>query len=76
MPSRTRPHFTPELFKFLRQLKRNNNRDWFNANKPRYVEYVRDPMLRFIEDFAPKLKSISRQLIADPAPVGGSMPSR
>lgn len=66
-------HFTPELFRFLRQLKRNNNRDWFNANKQRYIQEVRDPMLRFVEDFAPRLHTISPQLVADPNPVGGSM---
>ncbi|MHC5003301.1 MAG: DUF2461 domain-containing protein, partial [Planctomycetota bacterium] len=66
-------HFTPELFRFLRQLARNNSREWFQKNKPRYLEHVRDPMLRFIEDLGPKLRRISRQLIADPSPVGGSM---
>ena len=29
-------HFTPEFFKFLNQLKRHNNREWFLANKHRY----------------------------------------
>jgi len=27
--------FRPELFDFLRQLKRHNNRDWFARNKRR-----------------------------------------
>jgi uncharacterized protein (TIGR02453 family) len=66
-------HFSPELFKFLRQLKRNNDRDWFQANKPRYIEHVRDPMLAFIADFEPRLAKVSSRLIADPRPVGGSM---
>ena len=67
------PHFTPELPTFLRQLKRNNNRDWFAANKKRYEEVVRDPMLQFIKDVAPKLKKISPQFVADPKTVGGSL---
>lgn len=29
-------------FKFLRDLKKNNNRDWFNANKLRYEEAKKD----------------------------------
>jgi len=33
-------YFTPKLFSFLRQLKRNNNRDWFNKNKERYIEHL------------------------------------
>jgi uncharacterized protein (TIGR02453 family) len=67
------PHFTPRLFKFLRALKRNNSRDWFQANKERYIADVQQPMLRFIADFAGPLAKISRQFDADPRPVGGSM---
>jgi uncharacterized protein (TIGR02453 family) len=67
------PHFTPELFKFLRQLDRNNTRDWFTANKTRYEQHVRDPLLAFIADFKPRLAKISPHLVADPHPTRGSM---
>lgn len=65
-------HFSPALFAFLRELALNNNRAWFEANRERYAEEVRDPFLRFIGDFAPKLKKISPHYLADPRPVGGS----
>jgi uncharacterized protein (TIGR02453 family) len=68
-----RPHFGPELFRFLRQLKKNNNREWFQANKRRYENDVRAPMLRFITDFGPRLNRISPHFVADPRPVGGSL---
>jgi uncharacterized protein (TIGR02453 family) len=71
--STTGAHFTPELFKFLRDLKRNNRREWFEKHKPRYIEHVRDPMLRFIEDFAPHLAKLNPDLVADPRPNGGSL---
>ena len=29
-------YFTPESFAFLRELRENNNRDWFAENKQRY----------------------------------------
>jgi uncharacterized protein (TIGR02453 family) len=67
------PHFTPSLFAFLRELSRNNNREWFLANKARYEREVRDPLLRFIEDFARHLRRISPHFVADPRPVGGSL---
>lgn len=67
------PHFSKELFTFLNALKRHNNREWFQANKTRYEQYVRDPFLKFIEDFRPRLHSISPHLIADPRPSGGSL---
>jgi len=41
-------YFTPALFKFLSDLAANNDRDWFNANKDRYVETVQEPALGFI----------------------------
>jgi uncharacterized protein (TIGR02453 family) len=68
-----RPHFTPATFDFLRELRVNNNRDWFIANKSRYEEHARDPMLRFIGDFAERLERITPHLRADPRPVGGSL---
>ncbi len=67
------PHFSPEFFRFLRQLHENNNRPWFEKNKERYLDSVRDPMLAFIADFAPKLARISKHLVADPRPSGGSL---
>lgn len=67
------PHFTPDLFRFLFELKGNNERDWFNDNKKRYEADVKEPMLRFIRDFAPRLEQISGHFVADARPVGGSM---
>jgi uncharacterized protein (TIGR02453 family) len=66
-------HFTPALFEFLRELSANNNRDWFQANKARYEQHARDPMLRFIADFSAHLREISTHFMADPRPVGGSL---
>ena len=66
-------HFSPELFKFLKELRSNNNRDWFAANKQRYESVVRDPFLRFIADFGPRLHGISSSFVADPRPSGGSL---
>jgi uncharacterized protein (TIGR02453 family) len=66
-------YFTPELFRFLRELAAHNDRDWFMANKTRYEESVRDPFLRFLVDLAPRLAKVSPQFVVDPRPVGGSM---
>src|SRR5512132_1359916 len=67
------PWFTDAVFVFLSELRLHNDRDWFERNKARYVADVRDPMLRFIADAAPALRSIAPRLVADPRPVGGSM---
>jgi uncharacterized protein (TIGR02453 family) len=65
--------FTPRLFDFLRELKANNKKEWFDANKDRYVADVRDPLLAFIAAVRPRLLGISPYLVADPKPTGGSM---
>ncbi len=66
-------YFTPELFRFLARLKRNNNRDWFQAHKDEFEAHVRQPALRFITDFAAPLYAISPHLVADARPSRGSL---
>jgi uncharacterized protein (TIGR02453 family) len=65
--------FRPELFDFLRQLKRHNNREWFAKNKARYENIVRDPALLFISSFGPHLYKLSPHFVADPRPTRGSL---
>ena len=64
---------TPALFDFLRALKANNERPWFDANKARFQAEVRDPMLDFIGAFAAPLAEISPHFRADPRANGGSL---
>jgi len=46
MPPRDQnPYVAPKLFKFLRDLKRHNEREWFEENKERYEAHVREPLL-------------------------------
>src|SRR5690242_4968105 len=66
-------YFTPATFKFLRDLKRNNRRDWFEKNKARYEAEVKQRCLRFIADLAGPLQKISAEYVANPKPVGGSL---
>ena len=69
----TTPRFKPAFFDFLRELKVNNERSWFEANKARYHADVRDPMLDFIAAFAEPLAGISPHFVADPRANGGSL---
>ncbi len=66
-------YFSAELFQFLKQLRRNNNREWFQANKERYRTAVQELALRFIAAFAVPLHEISSWMVADPRPSGGSL---
>jgi len=66
-------HFTPALFTFLKELDANNEKTWWEANKDRYHEVVRDPALDFITDFGTRLEKISPHFVADSRTVGGSL---
>ena len=66
-------YFHPELFDFLRQLKRHNNREWFARNKARYQQVIVNPALLFIGNFAPHLAKMSPHFVADPRPSRGSL---
>ena len=66
-------NFDPSLFRFLKQLVRNNNRAWFQENKPRYEKEVLEPSLAFIRAFRPRLKKISEYFTAIDRRSGGSL---
>ena len=65
--------FPKDFSRFFNELKKNNNRDWFGANKPRYLESVVHPMGEYIRSIAPYLEHISPFYKADPRAHGGSM---
>lgn len=75
MPRSPQPdrYFSPALFKFLRDLEANNDRDWFKANKARYESDLKEPSQRFIVDFGAHLQKISPHFRSDPRPSGGSL---
>jgi uncharacterized protein (TIGR02453 family) len=48
-----KPIFTSETFRFFRQLKRHNHKDWMDANRERYQETVVRPFRRLLEVMSP-----------------------
>lgn len=65
--------FTPATLQFLRDLRDNNNRDWFGENKARYEEDVLDVALRFIQSMQDPLAEIAPFFTAVPKRMGGSL---
>ncbi len=60
MSSPAVPYFSEAGLEFLRRLRRNNRREWFEARKPEFERELKLPMLavievvnRAMEDFAP-----------------------
>ena len=65
--------FGPTLTTFLQELGSNNDRTWFNANRERYEEAIREPARAFIRAMAPALAAVSPQFRADDRKAGGSL---
>jgi len=60
------PHFSASALRFLRALKRNNNRDWFKARKDEYEASVRGPMVDVIERLAVDFRGFAPELVVSP----------
>ena len=60
------PRFTVDTLTFLRALKRNNRREWFNARRDRYESAVRAPMTAVIERLAIDFADFAPELVANP----------
>src|SRR5260370_34938160 len=58
--------FQLETVRFLRALKRNNRREWFNARKDQYQAEVRAPMMAVIERLAVAFRAFAPELVASP----------
>ncbi|MEM8696373.1 MAG: DUF2461 domain-containing protein [Pseudomonadota bacterium] len=52
-------HFPKETVTFLRALKKNNDRQWFTANKDRYERFVKEPAEIFAELMIVELEQLT-----------------
>lgn len=58
--------FTDDTLRFLRALKRNNDREWFKARRDRYDQVVRAPMIALIEQLARDFSRFAPEIVASP----------
>lgn len=58
---------------FLKELEKNNDRDWFNANKKRYQQDVEGPALALVGALAPRIAKISPHVNVVAKKQGGSI---
>lgn len=63
----------PALFTFLKDLSKNNDKDWFTENKKRYEQSVKEPLLGVIAGMQPVLDKVSTHFQAVAKVNGGSM---
>jgi uncharacterized protein (TIGR02453 family) len=58
--------FTSDTLRFLRALKRNNDREWFKARRDDYDRHVRGPLLAIIERLAVDFPKFAPDVVASP----------
>jgi uncharacterized protein (TIGR02453 family) len=59
-------HFSNEALKFLRSLKRNNDREWFAARKPVYERELKEPMLALIREINDAMLEFAPDNVREP----------
>lgn len=60
------PGFPPEALRFLRALEKNNDRDWFQANKSTYETKLKGPLTELILALGEELDKFAPGLQTDP----------
>src|SRR5262244_1403005 len=58
--------FPKEGLRFLRELKRNNNREWFQEHKRIYEESLKRPMAELIAIVAADFQKFAPEMVASP----------
>jgi uncharacterized protein (TIGR02453 family) len=58
--------YPKEGLTFLRQLKKNNNREWFAKHKPEYEEFVKLPMQSLVNELKPMMQKFAPDFVVDP----------
>lgn len=59
-------HFSPEALKFLRGLKRNNDREWFQARKAVYERELKTPMLALVGEINEAMLTFAPENVRPP----------
>ena len=60
------PGFPPEAIRFLRALKKNNRREWFQPRKEQYETHVKAPMLELVSALNGDLEKYAPEFVTDP----------
>src|SRR5438105_9556659 len=56
--------FPQESLHFLRALKRNNNREWFQEHKSIYEQHIKQPMADLIDALAGEFQQFAPEMVA------------
>ncbi|HSI72459.1 MAG TPA: DUF2461 domain-containing protein, partial [Fimbriimonas sp.] len=54
--------FTSDAIDFFAELEKNNNKEWFEANRKRYETSVKKPMLEFAAEMIERMRSVEPEI--------------
>jgi len=57
--------FSESTIKYFKSLEKNNNKIWFDKNRDKYEQYVREPMRNLIDALAPELHKIDKDFVVN-----------
>ena len=66
MDNKALSSFPNDAVAFLKKLSKNNNRDWFSANRNLYDKDFLEPAIQFVLEMGDKLQNISQNIHAVP----------
>lgn len=58
--------FSAEAFRFLKALKKNNNREWFLPKKEKYIELLHKPMVALVLELAEECRAFAPDISINP----------
>ena len=59
-------HFTKDFLKFFQGLAKNNEREWFHANKKDYETHVKNPFKNFVQLIIDKMQAVDPTVVILP----------
>ncbi len=59
-------HYPKESIPFLKSIQKNNNKEWFEAHKEEYTQYILEPSRAFVEEMGEHLQALVPTINAIP----------
>lgn len=59
-------HYPKETLPFLKSIQENNNKEWFEAHKDEYVQFILEPSRAFVEEMGEHLQALVPTINAIP----------
>jgi uncharacterized protein (TIGR02453 family) len=60
-------HFIPDFISFFKDLSHNNNKTWFDENRPRYRQSVKEPFYKFVEEMIVRIHRDNPDVLIRPS---------